>query len=522
VDVGEAGSHSAPFLFHSAGKKGAYVALSHCWGGDMPVKLLTSNIEQLSSYISLDDLPANFRDAIYIARELRVRYIWIDSLCIIQDSRLDWEIESKTMGEVYQNALLTIAAAASERSTEGILKIYKHKEAPQKALTLKMHPCSTASDTVCLSWKDEEEENLQDLFLHGSLASRGWTLQERVLSHRVLCYGRRQIYWQCRRGYKSADGVPEGNLTPQLIDYPELSRLFAHNCLADGSGLRFPKIYNDWYDLVCEYNTKALTYGSDKFPAVAGLAAKISELINDRYIAGLWQSDISRGLLWYCEMAEAVPFQPYRAPSWSWAATNDAILFLNEPEVMVATQYDAKLRDYHIKLAGQSTFGEVQSAWLLLHGLTGPLLRSKQIIHNQAVGNPIGFAFFDQAEPGDAKNTIEDLIPVAINDEQSTLLTMRTSHSAPLEWEVNQQLIYPREYLMLLVAFSAVNSYRDDEKYTHSAEPQRITRAHALILSHVPETTNSYQRSGYIRFDVQGVDLHTWTSDWGLQDVTLV
>jgi hypothetical protein len=129
--------------------------------------------------------------------------------------------------------------------------------------------------------------------------------------------------------------------------------------------------------MICEYNVKALTYGSDKFPAVAGLAAKVSELINDRYIAGLWHGDIYRGLLWYREMDEAVPFQPYRAPSWSWAATNDPILFLNRSDAIAASPYDAKLKGYHITPASQSGSVEAKSGWLLLHGLTGRLMRSK-------------------------------------------------------------------------------------------------------------------------------------------------
>jgi hypothetical protein len=116
----------------------------------MPVELLESNIKQLFSSIPMDDLPANFQDAIHIARKFCVRYIWINSLCIIQDSRLDWEIESKTMGSIYQNALLTIAAATSERSTEEILKTYKSKEVPETVVALKLRPSSPASDIVRL------------------------------------------------------------------------------------------------------------------------------------------------------------------------------------------------------------------------------------------------------------------------------------------------------------------------------------------------------------------------------------
>ncbi len=146
------------------------------------MKLLASNIELLSRGIAIKDLPKNFRDAITITRRLGVRYLRIDSLCIIQDSNADWERDSKKMGELYQNAILTIAAATAETSTTGILTTFKPKdEDPAIEFRLKFQRASVEVESVCLSRRDEFEAYLAELLARGPLASRGWALQERVL-----------------------------------------------------------------------------------------------------------------------------------------------------------------------------------------------------------------------------------------------------------------------------------------------------------------------------------------------------
>ena len=89
-----------------------YVTLSHCWGTSQPLKLQSSNIHQLSTSIPTSSLPKTFLDATVIARNLSQRYLWIDSLCIIQDSQSDWAQESSRMGSIYGNAIFNIAATA--------------------------------------------------------------------------------------------------------------------------------------------------------------------------------------------------------------------------------------------------------------------------------------------------------------------------------------------------------------------------------------------------------------------------
>jgi hypothetical protein len=116
-----------PRLVLSNGTKCEYGALSHCWGGEITHVLTTETLEDFQNEIKITELPANFADAILIAGNLGLKYIWIDSLCILQDSREDWEIESGKMGSIYRNSTVTIAALTSPGSKHGILSRGEHK-----------------------------------------------------------------------------------------------------------------------------------------------------------------------------------------------------------------------------------------------------------------------------------------------------------------------------------------------------------------------------------------------------------
>jgi hypothetical protein len=109
----EVGSLSVPEI--------SYVALSHCWGSIQPYTTEKTSIDDRMKGMPWDDIPKTFQDAIITTRSLRLRYIWIDSLCIVKDDLNDWAEESSKMSHVYENATLTIAAAAAKDDTEGFL-----------------------------------------------------------------------------------------------------------------------------------------------------------------------------------------------------------------------------------------------------------------------------------------------------------------------------------------------------------------------------------------------------------------
>ncbi|PMD54734.1 uncharacterized protein K444DRAFT_513189, partial [Hyaloscypha bicolor E] len=90
-----------------------YITLSHCWGQLQLITLTNSNIVTFQEGLEIRKLPKTFRDAIYVAQRLTVQYIWIDSLCIVQDSEDDRKRESALMMSVFAEAFCNIAATAA-------------------------------------------------------------------------------------------------------------------------------------------------------------------------------------------------------------------------------------------------------------------------------------------------------------------------------------------------------------------------------------------------------------------------
>lgn len=171
-----------------------YVALSHRWGDpeqNQQFCTTRANIESFKEGIEFDQLPRTFQDAITVTRGLGLRFLWIDSLCIMQDDPEDWETESKKMEAVYSSAYCTIAATCASGSADGFLKIrperlYVTKQARQHP---KVHMCENIDDFRA----DVEESELN---------KRGWVLQERVLSSRTIYFTEKQCYWECGEGIR--------------------------------------------------------------------------------------------------------------------------------------------------------------------------------------------------------------------------------------------------------------------------------------------------------------------------------
>jgi hypothetical protein len=115
-------------LLETTDKYASYICLSHCWGKEnQPLKCTTANLNEWKSRIDWDLLPQTFQDAIDFVRRLGQRYLWIDSLCILQDDRDDWDEQSVKMAEIYENSYLTLAASWASDCTGGLY----HKDSPE-------------------------------------------------------------------------------------------------------------------------------------------------------------------------------------------------------------------------------------------------------------------------------------------------------------------------------------------------------------------------------------------------------
>jgi hypothetical protein len=192
LDVGAHRNSDSLRLCSTGRRPGKYLALSHRWGEiEESQKFCTysRNIDALHQSIDFDKLPKTFRDAVTVTRELGVQFLWIDSVCIIQDDPKDWGSESKLMESVFSSAYCTIAASSARDSTEGFLR-------PRSARQYVKVPNASGSSLYVCEAIDDFHRDVEE----GELSQRGWVLQERALSRRTIHFTTAQTYWECGRG----------------------------------------------------------------------------------------------------------------------------------------------------------------------------------------------------------------------------------------------------------------------------------------------------------------------------------
>ncbi|GKT65050.1 heterokaryon incompatibility protein [Colletotrichum tofieldiae] len=513
-DVGNSLHSITARLFLSKGRKADYVALSHCWGGAISPLLTTETLLLFQDQISIPELPANFRDAITITRELGLRFLWIDSLCIQQDSKSDWEKESKKMGSVYRNSTVTVSAMASTGSREGILRPGPRTTSSNESITLRVFQDGKREQQVTVRRKDPNEEDLRCLDRNSALTARGWTLQEYLLSPRHILYGRDMVYWRCPQEFISPDGLPTGNKSPQT-SYSELTKVIYADILSrpPSTPPDMEVVLDDYYELLNAYSLRRITYASDKLPALSGLAQRLHQVIGGDYIAGLWTADFRRGLLWQAEMNFCQhKIRPYRAPSWSWAVTDDMVLFEGS-RTLASSPSSAQLLEHSVALRTPGNpYGEVQFAKLVLKALTKPFVRSRQVVSTLESSSSIGSAKFD--EPAGTEDNTHMGYPSlfrVITDGTDYVLSIVTGPGNETDWKADLGLVYDDKYLLMLVHTD--DNTADGSEWSNSA-------ALCLVLRRTDqESENTYERVGYARVETPKL---SWLNTWDWQDLVLI
>ncbi|PVH69581.1 HET-domain-containing protein, partial [Cadophora sp. DSE1049] len=295
----------------------SYVTLSHCWGDAKFFKLTGASHEQLSNGVPVSLLANTFQDAVHVAEKLSASYIWVDSLCIIQDSLQDWRQESVTMCDVYKGSLCNIAAAASSSSSEG--GCFRERD-PQL-----IRPCLVATKFTNRANDDFLLESQTEQWLphdqQQPLYRRAWVVPERFLAPRVLNFGSQYLFWECRT-CKASEIYP-GGISAVLGDLSPLSGI---NADISGHADMYSATYH-WNQIVMEYSKCALTKGSDKLVAISGIAREFKVLGDPGdYLAGMWRNTVMPQMLWRTANLPGVDFPKqirngqYYAPSWSWAS----------------------------------------------------------------------------------------------------------------------------------------------------------------------------------------------------------
>lgn len=298
----------------------SYLTLSYRWGSGNNFTLLSTNVAQFHQGALICDLPQLFRDVIVVARTLHIRYIWIDALCIIQDSIEDWEAEASKMRHVYVNSACNIAASTSRNPGESM---FRPRE-PEIILP-RVVLSSLSSKNVTPHYIFEKGYWDRQIF-HGPLHNRGWVFQERFLAPRVLYFGKDQVLWECLSEHK-CEGFPCG--IPIHYSDKNMDALL-DSTSRDVLDVHQPKqmslhLFNLWNDLVKQYTQCELTRPSDKLFAIAGIAKLFSEITGDKYVAGWWKSRLLESLDWRVVEPRVRLSVSYRAPSWSWASIDGPV-----------------------------------------------------------------------------------------------------------------------------------------------------------------------------------------------------
>ena len=330
-------------------------------------------------------MPQTFAEAVAVVRGLEYRYLWIDSLCIVQDSTTDWEIESSKMCDYYWNSALTIAAADSTDSSKGLFR-------PRD--TAAVYPCLTSLKVQAPGIGVETlrpitlapELDFRDWRAHhpNVLNYRGWTLQEQLLSRRLLLFERHQLSFSCLEMIAS-ENRPCGRRrahgdSGHIIGGRE-GQLPVLQCILRSVKVRWPfsvdddlsrdRIYEAWSDMLSTYAKRELTKGSDALPALSGLASRFCEIAPDGigesdYLAGLWRPQFRWGLLWYCSAwGRTARNEESGCPSWSpisVRAPGGEISFRDFNDANEETNHgtiDFRIISASTKVQGLNPFGQI-------------------------------------------------------------------------------------------------------------------------------------------------------------------
>jgi hypothetical protein len=352
IDVGQDGSRD-PFLHISNGEEGRWIVLSHCWGTESRFVTEANSLDERKISIPLDQLPATFRDSIIMTRHLGFRYVWIDSLCILQDHREDWAKELQQMYRYYKHSSLMIAVDGAEGDHCGFL----HKRPSDTHLPIRIPFKSRDITTPSYVYIQREEQNRK---FQNHLKTRGWTLQEDIFAPRAVHFQDHRFTWECPMGILEESTTRSTRNTK--IDF-----LWLANCTSALSDAQKRSAEVVWSEVIWQFSPRSLTFSDDKLPAVSAVAREIQKKTGWTYKAGLWLEDMHQSLLWEVR-DKGRRSAMYRAPSWSWACLDSLVLQGSQLLNHKTTESIAEIRECSVVPQDGDLFGCITSGFLRIRG----------------------------------------------------------------------------------------------------------------------------------------------------------
>jgi hypothetical protein len=375
-------------------------------------------------------MPKTFRDAINIVRVLGYRYIWIDSYCIVQDDDTDWQRECASMAAVYSNCVVTLAAPFASDCHAGFSRGL-HPIAAETWCDIPVHwPGATNPDQLRVIHPYDWNHGRVD-WNESPLAERAWVLQERLLSPRWLYFGKDSLYFECLTAQ-----FDEHLRVPLVLSKVNVGTYWdapkdVLSFTTPGDGL------SKWYRIIRTYSNMCLTYGSDRLPALSGIASRFATKLGDEYIAGMWRRDLVFGLIFKV----ADPGSAFRSmnpssipgPSWSWYSCDRRVepLYSNYNRFTVKSSHGTYYRALFnsedcfgplievVSLSatplGTNSFGEVRDAKLTVMGRLQSVWYSNGLVHSNKDGEAFGELSQDVAGTFESyRMTKVFMLPIAI------------------------------------------------------------------------------------------------------------
>ncbi|KAH6697192.1 heterokaryon incompatibility protein-domain-containing protein [Plectosphaerella plurivora] len=287
------------------GEAASYTALSHRWGGDRTLKTTKTTAHKHLQGFTMEELPRTFQDAVLITQALGIKYVWIDSLCTIQDDVNDWLQQAAEMGSIYSCATFTIAAHSASQCNEGFLWRCQVPSAMRFA-PLTGGPAFTVQ-------LPEINYLFATRFDRSEISDRAWVLQELTLSPRILHFYENHLFWECEHGYRFPKQFENGSNSDSPVSRNATSAaLFrdARNSLG---------LHDAWLQLVNRYSACKLTNHRDRLVAISGIANALQQGFSDDGRQA--ENDFHCGIIEAASGTSDPAFQMYFASQrvgWCW------------------------------------------------------------------------------------------------------------------------------------------------------------------------------------------------------------
>lgn len=399
-----------------------YVTLSYVWGLKQEYVLTKDALDgMLHDGLEILRLPQTILDAMDVTRKLGFRYLWVDALCIMQDSPEDKAQQLPMMGQIYHHGTLNISAASSATAQDGFLR-------PASALEFKVQPfgidmghMQSSSPHRTMVWFGVRRQSK----VIEPIETRGWTLQEWYMAPRQLKFSSRGLQWFCEAAMIDPSSGPGEDYQPSRVifsngimqehrenhkwDYVFHGRETDASLNSSSISLEWQSSKDSisslscnggnysrhkgaelsvrWLEIRSEYARRALTFAGDRLPAISAVAAAVATSNEMTYIAGLWKENLIEDLQWYCifnsDAQGELPMvgsdselvaasTDYVAPSWSWASVKlgNWKLYPEEEDDGCASPWHCTVVNSHVELVEGSDFiyGAVRSGHIEIKG----------------------------------------------------------------------------------------------------------------------------------------------------------